>query len=127
MLLPNSSFTCLSEAHGSTSWLDHFILSKHLFDSIATRGILYMQNVNSDHIPVSVVLNVDSLPYVNDEIWTNNSHTKISRSNLTTDELEYYRLATEQALKNISINHDVISCVDCTCNDEKHHRYLLFR
>ena len=62
--LPNSTFTYISEAHGSVSWLDHCLTSTNVNKSICKVSILY-DLVSSDHKPMAVYLKINSLPTYN--------------------------------------------------------------
>lgn len=56
--LPVDSYTYVSEAWNTTSWLDHCISTADAHDSLRDMSILY-DTVTTDHMPVSVVINVD--------------------------------------------------------------------
>ena len=55
--LPIDSYTYLSDAWHSTSWLVHCIGPKYLLDSLADCRIIY-DSFNSDHLPLSVSINI---------------------------------------------------------------------
>ena len=61
LLLPNSSFTYVSDAWHTTSWLDHLICTADAHSSIVDMVINYDMAI-SDHIPISMLLNVDNIP-----------------------------------------------------------------
>ncbi len=58
--LPVDSYTYLSEAWNTTSWLEHCTSTADAHASLRYMSILY-NTVTTDHIPVSVVINVDYL------------------------------------------------------------------
>ena len=60
-LLPSDSFTFVSEAHGTTFWLDHCLTSKSMFNCVKNISVL-MEYITSDHLPLSVVFSYDHLP-----------------------------------------------------------------
>lgn len=64
ILLPENSYTYISEAWHSTSWLDHIKFTADAHDSLENVEILYGL-ATIDHIPVSMMLNVGSLPVCN--------------------------------------------------------------
>ena len=54
--LPCNSYTHVSEAHNSTSWLDHMILSKNISIYVSKCEILY-GGASSNHFPLSCEIN----------------------------------------------------------------------
>ena len=61
VLLPNDSYTYISEAWHSTSWLDHCLCTVDAHDSIDSMDIDY-DLATTDHIPFHMVLNTGNLP-----------------------------------------------------------------
>ena len=61
MLLPDTSYTYVSEAWNTTSWLDHIVSTVDAHASIESIEICYGL-ATSDHIPIVMVLNVDNVP-----------------------------------------------------------------
>lgn len=60
-LLPNDSYTYISEAWHTTSWLDHCICTSDAHDSILSIWINYELAI-SDHVPFSLLVNVGKVP-----------------------------------------------------------------
>ena len=57
----SDSFTFLSEAHGTTSWIDHCLCTEQAHSSITDVNTCYdMQS--SDHFPISICIDVNSVP-----------------------------------------------------------------
>ena len=57
----SDSFTFLSEAHGTTSWIDHCLCTEQAHSSITDVNICYdMQS--SDHFPISICIDVNYVP-----------------------------------------------------------------
>ena len=50
-LLPIETFTYVSDAHHTTSWIDHVIMSSSLHDYCSAMSVLY-GHVTSDHRPI---------------------------------------------------------------------------
>lgn len=69
-LLPTDSYTYVSEAWNTTSWLDHCICTADAHESIVNVEILY-GTAATDHMPISVMLNIEKLP----EITKKGNHT----------------------------------------------------
>ena len=55
----SGKFTHVSNAHGTTSWLDHVICSHNMQARLHSVDILDML-LSSDHVPLSVVFNLNS-------------------------------------------------------------------
>lgn len=64
ILLPENSYTHISEVWHSTSWLNHIVCTADAQDSLENVEILYGM-ATTDHFPVSMMLNVGSLPVCN--------------------------------------------------------------
>ena len=54
----SEQFTFVSNAHSTTSWLDHFICNHYLQQSITCLHILDL-TLCSDHLPIHAVCNLD--------------------------------------------------------------------
>ena len=57
LMCPDSSFTFLSEAHHSVSWLDHIVTTNNVLPLIKEISISY-NYVSSDHYPIHAVLDM---------------------------------------------------------------------
>lgn len=78
----------MSEAWNTTSWLDHCICTTDAHGSIVKAEILY-GTATADHIPVSFVLKVESLPELRvKDIQTQN--VKVEWAKLTECDLQYF-------------------------------------
>lgn len=76
VLLPNDSYTYISEAWHTTSWLDHCISTADTHASLGSMSILYGV-ATTDHIPFAMTINVEHLPVlsrngnsINKKNWT---------------------------------------------------------
>ena len=62
----SGSFTFVSEAHGTTSWIDHCLCTNQVHASLVGVNIDYgMQS--SDHFPLSICIDVESVPRLESE------------------------------------------------------------
>jgi len=85
-LLPADSYTHVSEAWHTTSWLDHCISTADAHDCIKEAEILYGL-ATADHIPVSMFINIKGLP----ELAYSDGHKsgeKLDWTRLTEDDLQ---------------------------------------
>ncbi len=68
-ILPRDSFTYVSEAHHTVSWLDHCLSTADAHESIHNIEVCY-NLATSDHIPICITLDVNSMPILSNQ--TNN-------------------------------------------------------
>lgn len=69
-LLPADSFTYISEACNTASWLDQCISTADAHTIIAM-NILYGA-VTSDHMPMAILINVKDIPLLSSDSYDNN-------------------------------------------------------
>ena len=62
-LLPSNSYTYVSEAWNTTSWLDHILSTADAHASLQSIEICYGL-ATSDHIPIAMVLDVENVPKI---------------------------------------------------------------
>jgi exonuclease III len=118
IMLDKSTSTFFSTVTGKTSWLDHVICtsSMHsLVDSVEVK----QDFVSSDHLPISVSLNLDHARVKLDHD-TGTSQTHIKWDTLTKNELANYTSQTKRKLAEIQINHELMLCYDSNCTDAGH-------
>ena len=80
VMLPTNSFTYISEAWHTTSWLDHCISTADAHDCIMETDILYSL-ATTDHIPLSMMLDLDSLPELSS--YEAHEHREVDLARLT--------------------------------------------
>ena len=68
-VLPRSSFTYISDAHHTVSWLDHCISTADAHESIQNIEVFY-NLATTDHIPVCITLDLNNIPILTNQ--TNN-------------------------------------------------------
>ena len=121
-LLPAESYTHVSEAWHTTSWLDHCISTSDAHDCIEKAEILYGL-ATADHIPVSLTININGLP----ALASNARQEPIELlvwAKLTDADLQYFKTLTDVLLKNIKLPIDAIMCGNVNCNDISHKNEL---
>ena len=123
VLMPENSYTYISEAWHTTSWLDHCICTADAHDCLSEIKILYDLSI-SDHIPVSMLLNLNSLPAL--AINNGREHTcrKIDWAKLSQSDLRKYNELTDYSLSSVHIPHVVFSC-DANCQNPDHQNNLV--
>lgn len=117
-MLPSNSYTYVSEAWGTTSWLDHVISSKDFDECIMDININY-DVTDEDHIPVALKVNVDSLPAVISAVNSIASN-KICWQNLSSQQLQKYCDMTHIELQKIEMPHEALACTNLNCEDIRH-------
>lgn len=110
-VLPPDSFTYVSDSHGSTSWLDHVLMSPGISSVCTCVRILY-ENIISDHRPISFSLNLGDLPRA--EILRPTATMKVNWSLLTRDDLAAYSEAVYNRLSGVIIPIAALRCEGCS-------------
>ena len=59
-LLPPDSYTFLSDAYGTTSWLDHVIATSNSHSLIRDMKVCY-DKISSDHHPLHATIDLDQM------------------------------------------------------------------
>ena len=123
--LPQDTFTYFSEAHGSTSWIDHCLTSESVHQAVESMQVLH-DYISSDHSPLVVIICCTQLPElckVKSHCNTNNIN-KVDWNKLS-QELKYeYSVKTKQLLEKISLPRDAIQCHDPVCSNASHNLRL---
>ncbi len=118
VFLPNNSFTYVSEAWHTTSWLDRCLCTAHAHASLENMEICYGL-ATSDHIAIAMVLNVESVPLLVDPGNTVNSE-KLNWANLSKKDIDSYTVLTDSLLNHIVLPRDAITCLNMNCTDPQH-------
>ena len=119
MSLCKSSYTYISDAHSTTSWLDHCITSKTGSLIIKDMDILY-DFVTSDHKPLVFSLLVSGISTITSDDLSGKTNNGINWCELEQSQLIQYTKDTMTKLKQVKLPSDVIYCNDVQCNDKDH-------
>ena len=117
-LLPQNSYTFVSSAWGSTSWIDH-ILSSEDFHNTLSRAKINYDYSDDDHIPVSVLLDINCVPEC-DEYNNDMTSNRLSWDRLTKEEAFLYPKKTDDGLRTLVQPKQAFSCRDINCTNELH-------
>ncbi|KAL7381375.1 hypothetical protein ABVT39_004885, partial [Epinephelus coioides] len=112
--LPTDSYTYVSEAWNTTSWLDHCVSTADAHECVDKVEILY-GFATTDHMPVSIMLNVENLPTMTTDDNQVNHGGKIEWAKLSENDLLHYHDLTEKTIGNIEIPYDAIMCDNFNC------------
>ena len=121
VLLPDDSYSYISEAWHTTSWLDHCVSTADAHATLRSMEIVYDASM-SDHIPFILDIKLDSLPELTQEAHC--SRAKLDWSKLTDEDILFYYGRTEALLNNVSLPHDAVLCTDFNCSDLTHRKAL---
>ena len=122
VLLPTNSFTYVSDAWNTTSWLDHCISTSDAHQSIDSMDIMHNM-VISDHAPIIITVNMHNIPILSSD---NNDLGKgrLDWTNLSEADINNYCTSTELLLGSIALPHDALLCRNANCNNDVHKRGL---
>lgn len=122
LLLPSDSYTYVSAAWDSVSWLDHIISSADFHDSISSIVIEY-DCTDEDHIPVFLTLDLNCIP---DSAESRNDvhNQNISWDRLTNEEVLRYTKNTDDLLRSLTAPVGVFSCQNVNCSNDLHTQEL---
>lgn len=108
VLLPNDTYTYISEAWHSTSWLDHCLCTVDAHESIDMIKIDY-DLATTDHIPFVMVLYAGNLPVLL-PVDNGIDIRKIDWSKLSKKDLNKYVNRSDVLLGNITVPKDALLC-----------------
>ena len=112
--LPNDSFTYLSPAHGTTTWIDHVVSSHGFHQSIVDIQILH-NYIISDHRPLLVVIECSSLAGLNNVEPDEHATEKVKWQKVSQTQKENYCEMTKMILAQIPPPFETLECRDFTC------------
>ncbi len=117
-LLPVNSYTYISEAWHTTSWLDHCICTADAHDSLEAMRIHY-EFATTDHVPFSLCVNMGNLPILL-PVDSSSCLGRIDWCNLTEEDRNKYYAQSDTLLSNIELPKDAITCCNINCKSPRH-------
>ena len=118
LMLPDVSYTHVSEAWGTVSWLDHIVSSSDFHDNITTVDIDY-DCTDVDHIPVLANIALTNMPIVTDVVNCDSRSSKLNWDKLNDSERKRYCDLTSEQLSAISVS-DAVHRPNVNCSDPVH-------
>jgi len=115
-LLPQDTFTYISDAHNTTSWKYHFVSSFSVHQAMFNMDVL-TECILSDHRAVTVSIQCSHLPEFDDEVMQPHS-SRIDWLKVTAQEREDYYHERKNLLDQLRLPIEV--CQNFNCTDEKH-------
>lgn len=116
ILLPNDSYTCISAAWGTSSWLDHVVSSSDFHNNIECMMINY-DDSDEDHIPVCMTLKIENIPESTGQRC--NLSPKVNWDKLSDEGCKEYARITEELLTNIIVPES-LNCKNVNCCSDVH-------
>ena len=118
MLLPESSYTYISESSESTTWLDHIVSSIDIQNPISNISIAY-DATDTDHIPMSMKIKLELTPVLsNSSVDIGNNKTKWD--SFSNNDITNYCSYTDVSLSKIRLHAESFACTDLNCKHETH-------
>lgn len=116
MLLPSNSFTYVSYAWNTTSWLDHCVTTIAGQNCIKSINILY-NFISSDHKPLHIEIDFKNVPKASKGY--KEGATKINWKKMKYEKIHEYKEITGILLDDIILPKDLLCCKDMNCNSTK--------
>ena len=114
-----NSFTYISDAFGTTSWLDHCVSTMGAHNIISSVKILE-DFLGSDHLPVSVNLDINQLPATNVNDSPKQTPKTVNWNKVDAPSINRYCTLTENALQHVNLPINALNCKDPACTDATH-------
>lgn len=116
--LPPDSYTYISDAWSTTSWLDHVISSSDFHKIITNMKIMY-EISSEDHIPLTIELSIDKIPEQSRS--SNAFKSKIKWDSLSEDVILKYSKITDTLLySDVTVPYASLQCSDANCKNKEH-------
>ena len=112
-LLPDSTFTCISNAHGTTSWLDHCVTSVTGLDNIESVTVID-EYICSDHLPLRVVIRCD-LATDHHCVSGRNKNDFIDWKTAGVHDYDKFDVKSSEYLSNVDVSVSLFNCTDQSC------------
>ena len=126
ILLPNDSYTYISDRWGTTSWLDYAISSTDFHECIKNLKVEYNLTY-SDHIPFSFDIRTSFLPRITITQSNNDSllQNKIAWRKFTPEQCDIYHTFTDLYCHSKNLQNSLPVCNDCNCSQSDHRSLLI--
>jgi len=117
-LLPQDTFTYISNAHNKTSWIDHLVSTFSVHQAMFNMDVL-TECIISDHRAGAVSIQCSHLPELDDEVIVPQP-SGIDWLKVTAQEREDYYHASKNLLDQQQAPTEVRHCQIFKCTDEKY-------
>ena len=116
-MLGSDSYTFVSGAHNTVSWLDHIMTTTSGHELIASTCI-DNSFISSDHLPLLIKLNVDTsrIRVIKLEL-SNANNNKVDWSEVSAAGISAYRVKSKEILSLVDIDVDLLTCNRESCHN----------
>ena len=118
----SGQFTHVSDAHGTTSWLDHVICSSDMQNNVVSIKILE-KSPSSDHLALAVTFDIMCKPVTIDKHTCHSDKVRFVWDNATDTDVAHYKKWTAENFIKLKIS-DVIHCNNINCDSIEHHNQI---
>ena len=116
-LLNDDTFTFVSSAHNTCSWLDHVVTTADGMNIISSVNIC-KEFVSSDHLPVCLSIDISCTHVSEGNIEEGGG--KIDWSRLDSKEIASFTELTRNKLSEIELDFSLLTCNDAQCCNSAH-------
>ena len=118
MFMPANSYTYISDAWHSTSWLDHCVCTDDACSSILEMSVMYNM-CTSDHMPIQISIDFDAMPMLTNQ--TNDRlQGRVKWSDTSEADVIKYRHRSQSNLSNVNVRSEALLCKDPNCKNTDH-------
>ena len=121
-IMPDTTYTFVSAAWGTQSWLDHAVSSADFHNAIIGMSVQYELS-DEDHIPWNLTLDVHCMPALLTDVHSILNQPRIKWEAVTNEGCKRYSSILDQKLRNIAIPA-AVHCRNPNCKDAEHGRTL---
>jgi len=115
----HNTYTHVSTSHKTTSWLDHIISTSSFHDLIEKISVDYTL-ISSDHLPMSVILNLDCARVATKEQPSGCGKGTIKWDKLSAADKNKYEELSDVNMSAIKLKLSSVMCDDPHCKDSFH-------
>ncbi len=117
--LPNNSYTFISHAHGTTSWLDHAISTASI-DALIDNVTVEYDTISSDHFPLCLSIDFAGVVSTLSESSSCRHKSRVKWDTLSNVDIQRYTAETVTHMTNINLDFGLLMCDDPLCKREEH-------
>jgi hypothetical protein len=105
--------TFKSKVTGSTSCIDHFLLTENLLSSFVSAGVSHDIDNFSDHDPLYLCTSLSANVTPNEQV--NNVHTRIAWHSASSIQIARYKTTLNEMLADVNLPSCTADCIDVFC------------
>ena len=117
MGIDSGGFTFISEAHGSTSWIDHCVCTGQAHAIISAINVFY-RTQSSDHFALSICIDISIVSML--DMHGPDYRSTLNCGKASDSKRSAYTDKCSEQLGNIHIPREAICCSLASCGDVSH-------